>query len=361
MHIIIGAGGSGGHVFPALETAKRLKKDRHQVTFLTTGGLAFELIRRHGFDAWIIDPPRVKSSFFVGIIRQGWRMLAAINEARRLLGCLSADVVVGFGGYGAFPVVVAAMVQRTPTLIHEQNVILSRSNKILSGFVDRIALSFDQSRRYFSSKNVVITGCPCRDTPPSATKEEIYRSFGFSEHRPTLFVLGGSQGSRRINEEFSKAVAMLQGGLDFQFIHICGKADYPWLQKEYGKVSTPYQLFDFFDDVPRAYVIADLVIARSGAATVSEILSFHKRAILVPYPIVHVHQKENAQVALEQGLARIVDDSACTALRLKDEVLNALSSDPNGRDKPAGIHRGRDEEPQEKIAREIIRLALCKR
>jgi UDP-N-acetylglucosamine--N-acetylmuramyl-(pentapeptide) pyrophosphoryl-undecaprenol N-acetylglucosamine transferase len=360
MKIIIGAGGSGGHVFPAIETAKKLESQHHKVIFLTTKGLAFELIRKHGFQAWVIDPPRVKLSSLASIFKEGWGMLSAIKETYCLVGTLAPDMVVGFGGYGAFPVVVAAVMKRIPTLIHEQNVVPSRSNRMLSTFVNKIALSFDQSRRYFPSKKVFFTGCPCRNSPSPKSKADIYQEFGFSSQRQTIFVLGGSQGSRKINEEFSKAVVMLQGVLDFQFIHVCGKADYAWLKKEYSNLNISYQLFDFLDDVQSAYTIADLVIARSGAVTVSEILSFQKRSILIPYPLVRVHQKENAQVVVEKGFASIVDDSECFAPHLKNEILNGLQFNAKGFRENSCAKEGMSDGPQEIIAQEIIRLVSCK-
>ncbi len=358
MNIVIGAGGSGGHVFPALETAKKLKAQAHTVIFLTTKGLAFDLIRRHGFEALIIDPPRLKLSSPASAFKEGWGMISAIDDTLQLLKSISPRVVVGFGGYGAFPVVVAAIIKRMPTLIHEQNVVPSRSNRLLSRFVHRIALSFDQSHKYFPLKKSVVTGCPCRNHCSFLSKEDIYKSFGFLPYKKTIFILGGSQGSRRINEEFSKAVAMLEGSLDFQFIHLCGKSDYAWLQKEYGALKIRYRLFDFLDDVQSAYVIADLVIARSGAVTVSEILSFQKRAILVPYPLVRVHQRENAQVVVDKGWACMIDDSECYAPRLKSEILHMLSLGTRCDRLNLTVQEGARDAPQEKIAQEIVRLAL---
>ncbi|MCX5680748.1 MAG: UDP-N-acetylglucosamine--N-acetylmuramyl-(pentapeptide) pyrophosphoryl-undecaprenol N-acetylglucosamine transferase [Candidatus Omnitrophica bacterium] len=355
MKILIGAGGSGGHVFPALETAKSLKAQEHRVIFLTTQGLAFDLIRKAGFDALIIDPPRVKLASPLSAVREALGMFNAFKDAYALIKNLSPDVVVGFGGYGAFPVVSAAIARKVPTLIHEQNVVPSRSNQVLSRFVSRIAITFDKSRQYFPPQKVVLTGCPCKNSFPQRSKAEIYRDFGFLEGVPTIFVIGGSQGSRRINEEFSKAVVMLKGDFDFQFIHICGSSDYGRLKKEYEKIKIRYQLFDFFDDVQSAYAIADLVIARSGAVTVCEILSFQKQAILIPYPLIRVHQRENAEILFEKGLAKIIDDSECFATRLKNEILEAFRAQKdNARSSCANV--AAEDSPQERILQEIIRL-----
>jgi len=264
-------------------------------------------------------------------------------------------VVVGFGGYGAFPVVGAAIVQKVPTFIHEQNVIPSRSNQLLSKFVKRIAISFEESRKYLPPQKVVLTGCPCKNSRPKKTKAEICAELGLSDTVPVIFVIGGSQGSRRINEEFSKAAVMLRGDLNFQFIHICGPADYERFKREYEKLKIRYRIFDFLDDVQSAYTIADLVIARSGAATVCEILSFRKQSILIPYPLIRVHQKENAQILVEKGLAKIIDDSECFATRLKNEILEAFRDKKESGRAPLVADLVEDK-PQERIAEEIAKL-----
>ncbi len=355
MKIMIGAGGSGGHVFPALETAKVLASQGHEVVFLTTHGLAFDLVRRHHFQAWVIASVRMKLTSFFNAIREGFQMVYAIYQAWVLMQDIDPDVVVGFGGYGAFPVIVAAIMRRKPTLIHDQNVVPSWSNRVLKNFVNKIAISFTKSEDYFRSSKTVLTGCPCRDTPPAKSRTEIFQQFQLSPQRKTIFVLGGSQGSRKINAAFSCAVELLSEKIMFQFIHVCGHADYKDLQLRYRSLKIPYQLFDFLDDVQSAYAIADLVVARSGAATVCEILSFQKPAILIPYPLVRVHQKENAEIVCEQGLATMISDEMCTVQSLSDEITRRLKQHPS-KDVPAkdpGLHTVK---PALRIAEEIASL-----
>lgn len=355
MKIMIGAGGSGGHVFPALETAKVLVDQGHEVVFLTTQGLAFDLVRRHHFQAWVIASVRMKLVSALSALKEGFQMVYAIYQACVLIQDIGPDVVVGFGGYGAFPVVVAAIIKRKPTLIHDQNVVPSWSNRVLKNFVNKIAISFKKSEDHFRSSKTVLTGCPCRDTPPAKSRMEIYQQFQLSPQRQTIFVLGGSQGSRKINVAFSRAVELLNEKIMFQFIHVCGHADHQDLQLRYRSPKIPYQLFDFLDDVQSAYTIADLVVARSGAATVCEVLSFQKSAILIPYPLVRVHQKENAEIACEQGLATMITDEMCTAQSLADEIIRRLKQHPSedilARD--SGLYTVK---PALRIAEEIVSL-----
>lgn len=357
MKIIIGAGGSGGHVFPALETAKVLKEKGCQVIFLTTPGLAFDLIRKSQFPVWAIASPRMKLLSPLSALQEIFKMIRSIIQSCGLIDDIAPDVVVGFGGYGAFPVVVAAILKRKPVLIHDQNVVPSWSNRVVKHFVDRIAISFDKSQEHFRSPKTILTGCPCRDTPSPKTREEIFRGFDLLPDRPTIFVLGGSQGSRTINKEFSRAVMVLQDKFDFQFIHVCGRADYEELSRFYQTVKVSYRLFDFLDDVQSAYAIADLVVSRSGAATVCEILSFQKTAILIPYPLIRVHQKENAQVVCEQGLGVILEDQECRAQRLADEIARQLFH--SRRKGPVKTDGGQSRNrPAQLIAQEVVRLAI---
>ncbi len=358
MKIVIGAGGSGGHVFPALSVAKCLRAYGHNVIFLTTKGLAFDLVKKENFTTWIIDPPRVKLANPLSAVKEAWGMLSAFKDARALIKNLTPGVVVGFGGYGAFPVVGAALAAKVPTLIHEQNVVPSRSNQLLSKFVTKIAISFEESRPYLPSQKCVLTGCPCKDERPKRSKAEILKDLGLIENVPTIFVIGGSQGSRRINEEFAKASIMLKGTFVFQFSHICGLVDHARFKKEYEKLKIRHCLFDFVDDVQSLYTVADLVIARSGASTVCELVSFKKHAILIPYPLVRVHQKENAQVACDRGLGKIIDDSECFATRLKHEIVDFFQTERKS------IHILKrtdksDEKPQERIAREVIKITAA--
>lgn len=360
MKIVIGAGGSGGHVFPALSVAKRLRAYGHNVIFLTTKGMAFDLIKKENFTTWIIDPPRVKLANPLSALRETWGMLNAFRDARALVKNFMPGVVVGFGGYGAFPVVGAALAAKVPTLIHEQNVIPSRSNQLLSRFVTKIAISFEESRPHLPAKKCVVTGCPCKDDRPKRSKNEILKDLGLAEGVPTIFVIGGSQGSRRINEEFAKAAVILKGTFDFQFIHICGAADHARFKKEYEKLKIKHCLFDFIDDVQSLYMAADLVIARSGASTVCELISFKKPAILIPYPLVRVHQKENAQIVCDHGLGKIIDDSECFAARLKHEIVDFFQ---NEKKSIRVIKKSEklDEKPQERITREVIKLTASSR
>ncbi|MFA5059928.1 MAG: undecaprenyldiphospho-muramoylpentapeptide beta-N-acetylglucosaminyltransferase [Candidatus Omnitrophota bacterium] len=325
MKIIIATGGSGGHVFPALSVAIELRSRGHEIVFLGTPGLAAEKIEKNNFRFVGLCAKgiayRSLASFFVSINC----MLTATGQALRFLKEFKPDVVAGFGGYGAFPTVAAAFLLRCPTLIHEQNVVPGKANYLLSKFSKRVAVSFAESRRYFNQKKVVLTGCPCRKKPNELPREEILRKFNLSPDKPIILIVGGSQGSRRINKDFFEAAILLKESLDFQIIHISGKKDYEDLKASYERSGMHFCLFDFLDEIDLAYMASDLVICRAGAMTINEVALFRLPAVLIPYPFAGGHQKENAKVLCRAQIAQMIEEHELTPERLRAVILELLT------------------------------------
>ena len=215
MKILIAAGGSGGHVFPALSVAQELRKNNHEILFITTRGVAMEKIIQKGFKSAIISARGVSLktplAFFIALSC----MIKAFIESLTVILCFRPQRVVGFGGYGAFPALFAAALLRYPTLIHEQNVVPGRANHILASIVSKVAISFKESREYFSTHKTVFAGCPCRTKSTHSSNEEIFKKFHFDNSQRTILVLGGSQGSHKINEEFLKTANLLKNEMAF--------------------------------------------------------------------------------------------------------------------------------------------------
>ncbi len=322
MSIIFATGGSGGHVFPALRVAEELRAQKEEVIFVTTKGLADDIIRSRLFCTFCLDVKGLKVSSVVHFFESFFLMAKAFCQCFSILKSVQPEKVIGFGGVVSFPVIMVAFFMGISTAIHEQNVILGKANLWASFFSKKIMISFELTRQYYSSNKVVLVGCPCRDQPSDLSVEQIYQQFGLDQRLRTVLVVGGSQGSSRINREFSDLV--LKGDNDFQFIHICGKADYHILKESYKCVKSPFFLTPFLNDIEQAYQIANIVIARAGASTICELLAFQKKSIIVPYPFAGGHQKANAQVLCESGLATIILDEELTSARLRDELKRKL-------------------------------------
>lgn len=329
MNIVIATGGSGGHLVPALRVADELRRRRCGVRFLGSFNVWKRSIEDAGFlcdelEVRGLDIRRphvcVHALFLFG--KAAWVSL-------RLLRKYNVDAVAGFGGYGAFPVVLAAVCSGRPTLIHEQNVLPGRANAVLAGSVNKIAISFPQSREFFGNRDkVILTGCPSHVPSAAVDCNELLREFHLEEQRKTIVVLGGSQGSHRINEAFMATAAELKKKLNIQVIHLCGKADYLPLKNQYAALGVPFALFEFFERMERIYPLADMVIGRAGAVSVTELIRFRKPSIVIPYPYAGGHQKKNAQVLAQAGVCRFIEEKNFSGEWLLDAIEDMLAKPP---------------------------------
>jgi len=204
MRFIISTGGTGGHLFPALRVARELKGKGHDILFLGSFRRNREQIQKSGFAFEDLGSRGLRWRPLKDALGAIAAMAGAVGKAFRSLRAFRPDAVVGFGGYGAFPVMLSAVLLRYPTLIHEQNVVPGRANAILSKLVKRIAISFEKSARYFNPQKTVLTGCPCGLPKGNADRAAIFESFRLDQDKTTILVFGGSQGSGRINEALLK-------------------------------------------------------------------------------------------------------------------------------------------------------------
>ncbi len=216
MKIFIATGASGGHIYPALTVADELRRRGHDVVFIGVFRNWQELIQREGFD-------------FVELPMQAWRV-KSLKSALISLGCVlkslhivlkimtrdRPDRVLGFGGYGSFPVVLSGFLKRIPAFIHEQNAEAGRANKFLGRIVNGVLVSFPQSVRCFPRKKVTVTGYPVRTFTPCCSREDCLREFGFTVGIPVIAVCGGSQGSRTLNQVMVQAIGELKKQMDVQ-------------------------------------------------------------------------------------------------------------------------------------------------
>ncbi len=356
MKFVIATGGSGGHLFPSIQVAKELNRQGHTIVFLGSFKHANDQIQRAGFvyeelnAVGLVLPPR--KGFFSSIVA----MVRAAVKAFRSLRKIKPDAVLGFGGYGAFPVVFSAVLLRYPTLIHEQNVVPGRANALLSKFVKRITISFAKSIKYFNPRKTVLTGCPCLFPSKDINRMEALKGFRLEQGKTTLLIFGGSQGSQQINEVAFEAIKFLKGKLDFQVIHITGKSGYHGLQSKYNQLGIPFALFEFLDKMEEAYCVADLVVSRSGAVTVSEIASFQLPAIFIPYPYAQAHQRENAAVLCETRLSRLIEDKDLSAPKLTEQILELLAQPLNAEEKAEQLKDICFPDATQKLVQEAVNL-----
>lgn len=326
MKILLATGGTGGHIFPALKVAQQLKALGHEVCLSGSLLAAGETIKTCGIEYHSIEAKGMVGRSFYSLLKAAFKNLQAIRQAIRFIQEYRPQVVCGFGGYGAFGVVLAAKLLNCPTMIHEQNVVPGKANRLLSFFVKKIALTFKESQKFFKSMKTVVTGCPTNIHQATDSKEEILKKFNLNPGYKTILVFGGSQGSQSINQSVFAALSLCQDKKEqWQIIHLTGKKDYASLKDQYLRLFFSVALFEFMKNMSEAYLAADLVIARAGALTVLEIAQCQKPAILIPYPFAGGHQKENALLLSHQGLACLIEEKDLNPQLLLEAIQTMLN------------------------------------
>lgn len=358
MKIVFAAGASGGHVFPAIYAARSLRKENHDIFFITTKGLAQKIIEENEFQSISIAMQAISFSTLSSVFQSACVMSKAFFLSLRILKDISPNIVVGFGGYASIPVVAAAWCCGKSIVIHEQNVIAGRANRLAGIFAKRICVSFRKTEKYFYSYKTVLTGCPCRAEDSEKTKDDALKEFKLQKQMFTILVIGGSQGSRSLNEVFARVATLLSSRLAFQFIHLCGESQYSFFRQSYRNIKTHFFLLPFLSNIESAYQAADLVIARAGAMTVFELMRFRKQSVLIPYPFAGAHQRENADILVQAGLASIIEEKDLSAESLSDEIQRKFSHKITEEDFLKRIKPFFIPDASKRLAQEILRAAL---
>ncbi|MCA9406020.1 MAG: undecaprenyldiphospho-muramoylpentapeptide beta-N-acetylglucosaminyltransferase [Candidatus Omnitrophica bacterium] len=326
MTIVIATGGSGGHLFPALKVAEVLKSEGHDVVFAGSFGLGVEKIEQAGFSCHHLEAKGLNTKNPIKFLSTGFSLTRATMKAKGILKDIRPDAVIGFGSYGAFPVVMAARLSRIPAMIHEQNVLPGKANTILAKYVNKIAVTFLDSKQFLPQDKVVLTGTPVHARDCVRDPAEARHSFGLNPDLTTVLVFGGSQGSHAINENFLEALPLIKKTVDFQVIHVTGKGGGEHFGQMYKDLQIPVALFGFLDNIEEAYVAADLAVCRSGALTVMELAKFQLPAILIPYPYAGSHQIRNASVLCRQNAGTILEEKHLTPESLAQAVQQQLNN-----------------------------------
>ncbi len=322
--VLIATGGTGGHVFPALATARALRARGQRVAFVTDRRGA----RYLGGENEVYE---IRAASPAGGLRRGLGALLAIArgtlQSRRLIGRLRPSATAAFGGYASVPAVLAAALARLPVLLHEQNAVLGRANRLAARFARTLALTFADTEGLppALAGRGVVTGNPVRPgfaaiTPRRPGTGEAFR----------LLVLGGSQGARVFGEVVPEAVARLPAALRrrLRLAMQCRPERLAVVDERCARLGVEAELAPFFEDVAERLAASDLVVSRAGASTVAELLHLARPALLVPYPhAADDHQRANAERLVRAGAARMLPEDAFTAERLA-AMLEELAGDP---------------------------------
>ena len=306
------AGGTGGHIFPALAIASALKSAGYEILWLgTRGRMEEKLVPQYGYPIRYIDVRGIRRNGLKAKLAAPFMVAGALRGAMAVLKEFKPQVVLGMGGYASGPGGLAAWLKRIPLVLHEQNAAAGLTNRILSRFAAAVMLGFPGA---FSGSKVTVTGNPLRD--------EIALLHGrprdFNKPVLKIFILGGSLGARALNENVPPALLKIKEGIEV--VHQCGAGNRAGVEQRYAGAPFRVTVSDFIDDMAGTYSAADLIICRGGASTVAEVACTGLPAIFVPLPTaVDDHQTKNAGFLREAGAAEILSQD-----RLTPDTLAAL-------------------------------------
>lgn len=331
--ILIIAGGTGGHVMPALAVAEFLRENHIQLHWIGTAtGMEATWVPRAGIPISYIDIQGLRGKRWTSWLFAPWRLAKAFGQACRIILKEQPHAVLSMGGYVAGPGALAAWIMRKPVLIHEQNAVAGWTNRILATIASRIMVAFPG---VFSThpQKVRRTGNPIRQAILAVGADPHIRfQKQQSDGRPlNLLIVGGSQGALKLNEVIPKALLLIEPIKRPIIVHQTGKTHLKTTLENYEKCGIKAEVTDFIEDMAKAYEKADIVICRSGALTIAELTAVGVASILIPFPYaVDDHQTENAKYLSNQKAAFLLDQSELTPQTLQTLIM-ALIDNPKER------------------------------
>lgn len=332
---LIACGGTGGHLFPGIAVAEELRERGHEVCLLISEkrvdsdacakypGLRFETM------VAVAKP----STFSPRMLPFLWKLWRSVRHCKQLIRDFGAEAVLGMGGFTSLPPVVAGHQLGLHTFVHDSNARPGRANVLTSRFCTRVFLGVDAAKSYFPGCETLTTGTPARmEMRRLPSREEAAARLGLDPKRLTLVITGGSQGAHRLNELSAQASTCLPA--DTQVLHIAGATDFARVAK-IANGRPGYKVLGFCEQMPAAYGLADLIIARAGASSLTELALAGLPSVLVPYPhAADDHQTRNAEVFAQAGAAVLVQERDLCAERLAT-LATSLLGDPQRRQQMA--------------------------
>ena len=358
---IISGGGTGGHIFPAISIANALKKKRPDAKFLFVGAegrMEMEKVPNAGYE--IVGLP--VSGFNRGSLLKNFKVLfrlfKSLRMAKKVVRDFAPDIAVGVGGYASGPTLYMAHRSGVPTVLQEQNSYAGVTNKLLAKKAAKICVAYEGMERFFPQDKIILTGNPVRqDFLEVAPKsQEAYDFFHFSPAKKTLLIIGGSLGARTINQSVIAGLSKLKEA-GIQVLWQTGKRYYEGALKAYEPFKTDdIVVTDFVKRMDYAYSIADLVVSRAGASSISELCLLGKPSILVPSPnVAEDHQTKNAQALATRKAAVMVADRDANSVLL-DEAIRMIADEPLLNELGENAKKMAQLDSADRIADEILKL-----
>lgn len=341
MKVIISGGGTGGHIYPALAIGEEIKKRFETCDLLYVGtkdsleeelalksNINFKPIRVKGL------PRKVNKKFFIALKE----LFLGLNDARLILKSYKPDLVIGTGGYVSGPIVLLSSLRGIPSVIHEQNAYPGIANKLLSKFVKKVLITFEESKKFFKNPNkLVLTGNPIRSALVEIERDRAISKLNLNKDKPLILSFGGSGGQRSLNREIISLIKHISLHKDYQLIHITGKNYYDTflksLKDEDISLDPNISIFSYYHLMPYAINAADLIITSGGAIALAEISAVGRPSILIPKAYTaENHQEYNARAFQNAGASLMILEKDLKGNILLDSINNLFENREKLRD-----------------------------
>ena len=329
LKVIISGGGTGGHIFPAIPIAKAMEKKVNNIEFLFVGAkdrMEMEKVPLAGYKIEGLWISGLQRSLSTRNLLFPFKVLHSILKAKQIIKQFKPDIAIGTGGYASGPLLFAASRKGIPSLIQEQNSYPGITNKILSKYVQKVCVAYDNMERFFPKERMVLTGNPIRKSilAYESEKEAGEQLFLIDKDKPTVLVVGGSLGARSINNAIAEKVGLFKD----RGINLIWQTGISFKEKAESVIREinikGINAVAFIKEMDLAYAVADIIVSRAGAIAISELCCVGKSVILVPSPNVSEnHQYKNAQSLVNKNAALLVEDSQASC-KLVDSLLDLL-------------------------------------
>lgn len=363
MKILLTGGGTGGHLVPLLSIISEIKKRDAEAEFLFVGPKSDfnDVLKADNIEVREISAGKIRRYFSWENFSDIFRILVGTDQALFYILRFKPDVVFSKGGFGAVPVVWAAWLLRIPVMSHESDTVPGLANKLIGKWATKIFVAFPEAEKHFQKNKVIISGNPIRKDILSGDRRKAQDFFGFNEKLPVLLVFGGSQGAQHINDILFKALPNLLP--DFQVIHICGTKNFEEIKQKTSGLELAnkerYKVYPYLgEEMKDAFALADFVVSRAGANSLSEIIALEKLSLIIPLSsAANNHQYYNAKYFADQKMVLMAEekdldiDEFISKLKELRERKNELVENLRKYNFSSG-----DKSPEEIIAEEIVRV-----
>lgn len=332
MKVLLSGGGTGGHVYPAIAIANKIKEENPDAEIVFVGtekGIESEIVPKYGYELRTVTVQGFKRKIDFDNVKRVFKLFKGLEQSRRIVKKFKPDVVIGTGGYVSGPVLFNASMGKVPAIIHEQNSFPGVTNKILAKMVTKVLTSFEDSHVRFPEETrnkLVLTGNPVRKEILISKKSNSRRKLGIQEDKKMVLCYGGSGGSRKINDSMKVVIRNLVNE-DVAFIYATGKNFYDGFMSDISDLQLkPYQkVVPYLEDMASALAACDIVIGSAGAISLAEITALGKPSIIIPKAYTaENHQEYNAKSIESKGAGIAILEKNLTAETLNDTVFKLL-------------------------------------